>query len=73
VPEAGHRNAIEVAQSASGGFVEQRNGVLEEELAVAAGSLKADGQIGGGVVWSEWLEHEAPRQARVQRAASTEA
>jgi hypothetical protein len=51
-------------------FVQPRDGVLGDELAIAAGAPKADGQVGRGIVWGEWLESET---TRVQRAATAEA
>jgi hypothetical protein len=45
VPEAGHRDAAEVAEGASCSFVKQGDGVRTKELAVAAGALEVAGEV----------------------------
>src|SRR5262245_49371833 len=63
--ECGRSEAVEVAHGAGSRFVEERDGVGGEELAVAAGAPQAHADVLGGVVGRERRDLEAVVQARV--------
>jgi hypothetical protein len=50
----------------------ERDGVVGEDVPVAAGALHAVAQVLGGVLGREWVDVEPPVDARVKRAVPAE-